>query len=228
MSSSDGTGLVFLMSSAEIIDYLSNTSEVQIQRADQRLDFLNRESAARELVGRKKIADALQGLNEENLDQVMNRLDRYTDNEQEWAFLERAEQGRIEDLEAEISELKGNKQTPWIKTKELNDRFNLFGDCALAAARLCNKVSALPEYRKTATRAGKLFVLTVLAVEKSLRMSKEAPKHRRQIQSTYEEAWALLQTLIDGGLDTVAYGYCTLEQRVDRSWAESKQTDLPL
>jgi hypothetical protein len=227
MSSSDRTELVLLMSYAEIIDYLTNTPEAQIQKADQRLNSISRESTARELAGMKRIGNILQDLNEENLDEVMNRLDRHNENEQDWAFLELAEQSRTEDLEAEISELKEIKQTPWAKTRELNDRYNLFGHRALAAAKLCNEVSAVTEYRKTATKAGQLFVLTALAVEKSLRLPKEAPKHRDQIQATYEEAWALLQTLIDSGLDIVAYGYGILGRRVERSGAESKETDLP-
>jgi hypothetical protein len=227
MSSSDRTELVPLMSYAEIIDYLTNTSEVQIQKADQRLNSFNRESTARELAGMKRIGVTLQDLNEENLDEVMNHLDPHNESEQDWAFLELAEQTRIEDLEAEISELKEIKRTPWAKTRGLIDRYNLCGICALEAARLCNEVSAVTEYRKTATKAGPLFVLTALAVEKSLRLPKEAPKHRDQIQATYEEAWALLQTLIDSGLDIVAYGYGTLDRRVERSWAESKETDLP-
>jgi hypothetical protein len=128
---------------------------LQTQKADQRLNSFNRESTARELAGMKRIGVTLQDLNEENLDEVMNHLDLHNENEQDWAFLELAEQSRIEDLEAEISELKEIKQTPWAKTRGLIDRYNLCGICALEAARLCNEVSAVTEYRKTATKAGR-------------------------------------------------------------------------
>lgn len=225
MSSSDPKELVPLMSYAEISEYLTNTPEVEIDRAQQKLESLDRESTARQLAGMKQIAELLRDLNEENLDEVLVRLDRHNEYEQDWAFLELGHDRHKEELESELTELKEIKQTPWAKTRELNDRYNLLGSTALNAAILCNQVSEIAKYKETATRAGQLFAVTAFAVDQSRKLPKEAPKHRDQIKANYEEAWTLLQKLIDNGLDTVAYGYGTLEQRIQNRFEQHRSSE---
>lgn len=216
-----------LMSYSELTEYLDSTPEIETTKAKQKLDDLEKRRHKELLDDLERTADILRDVDETNLNDVLERLDKHLQIKEEWAFLDSMDDDLEDDLRQELKDLKAAKKTPWAQTRELNDRFSYMGRIALDTAKLCELIRDVPEYMERADKAGQLFVRVALAVQHSQTLPKDEPKNRDAIRATYKEGWDVLQSLIDDGLDTLEYGYGTVEQSVTKLLSEPSDTDSP-
>ena len=220
------TELGLLMTVDEFDDFTSDQRTKDIEAAEKRLRFIDDLEKQELLTWGKKTAEILADI-ETDPEAGLKRLENYIERQDGWEFVDDHRESVKAEIADELETLRNTKPpTPWERNRELNDRYQMLGTVSLNAANLCDQIREIADYKETATKAGQLFVRVALEMERTRLLPKDTPKNRAELRAQYAEAWGLLQGLIDQGLDTVPFGYATLERRVQIRWDETPASEL--